>query len=81
MTVLLSVEQISKSFPGVQALNDVSFTVGAGTVHAIMGENGAGKSTLMQVIAGAHQPTSGRLVFDGKELHLSGTKDAARQGI
>ncbi|MGD0104542.1 MAG: sugar ABC transporter ATP-binding protein [Rhodopila sp.] len=81
MSVLLSVEQISKSFPGVQALKDVSFTVEAGTVHAIMGENGAGKSTLMQVIAGAHQPTSGRLVFDGNELHLSGTKDAARQGI
>ena len=81
MTVLLSVEQISKSYPGVQALQGVSFTVEAGTVHAIMGENGAGKSTLMQVIAGAHPPTSGKLVFDGKELHLTGTKDAAHQGI
>jgi ABC-type sugar transport system ATPase subunit len=81
MAALLSVEQISKAFPGVQALKDVSFTVEAGTVHAIMGENGAGKSTLMQVIAGAHPPTSGRLVFDGKELQLSGTKDAALQGI
>jgi ABC-type sugar transport system ATPase subunit len=81
MTVLLSVEHISKSYPGVKALQDVSFTVEAGTVHAVMGENGAGKSTLMQIIAGAHPPTSGRLVFDGVELHLSGTKDAARQGI
>ncbi|GGD95412.1 ribose import ATP-binding protein RbsA [Aureimonas endophytica] len=81
MAVLLSVEAISKSFPGVQALKDVSFAVEAGSVHAIMGENGAGKSTLMQVIAGAHPPTAGRLVFDGKELQLSGTKDAAREGI
>ena len=81
MPVLLSVETISKAYPGVQALQDVTFTVEAGTIHAIMGENGAGKSTLMQVIAGAHPPTSGKLVFDGKELQLSGTKDAARQGI
>jgi ABC-type sugar transport system ATPase subunit len=81
MTVLLSVEQISKSYPGVKALQDVSFVVETGTVHAIMGENGAGKSTLMQVIAGAHSPSSGRLVFDGEELHLSSTRDAARKGI
>ncbi|WP_143328471.1 sugar ABC transporter ATP-binding protein, partial [Caballeronia terrestris] len=81
MTVLLSVEHVSKIYPGVKALQDVSFEVEAGTVHAVMGENGAGKSTLMQVIAGAHAPTSGRLVFDGHELQLSGTRDAARQGI
>ena len=81
MATLLSVEDISKAYPGVQALKDVTFGVEAGTVHAIMGENGAGKSTLMQVIAGAHPPTSGRLVFDGTEVAFSGTKDAARQGI
>ena len=81
MTVLLSVEKVTKTYPGVKALQDVSFTVETGSVHAIMGENGAGKSTLMQVIAGAHPPTSGRLVFDGEELHLSGTKDAAHKGI
>ena len=81
MAVLLTVDTVSKSFPGVQALKDVSFDVEAGTIHAIMGENGAGKSTLMQVIAGAHPPTSGRLVFDGRELQLFGTKDAAAQGI
>ena len=81
MPVLLSVEAVSKAYPGVQALKDVSFTVEAGTVHAIMGENGAGKSTLMQIIAGAHPPTSGSIVLDGKTLVLSGTKDAALQGI
>ena len=81
MTVLLSVEHIAKTYPGVKALQDVSFEVEAGTVHAVMGENGAGKSTLMQIIAGAHPPTSGKLVFDGQELQLSGTKDAAAKGI
>ncbi|WP_050453616.1 ATP-binding cassette domain-containing protein [Candidatus Burkholderia verschuerenii] len=53
MTALLSVEQITKTYPGVKALQEVSFSVEAGTVHAVMGENGAGKSTLMQVIARA----------------------------
>ncbi len=81
MPALLSVENISKIYPGVKALQDVSFTVEVGTVHGVMGENGAGKSTLMQVIAGAHQPTSGRLIFNGLPLHLSSTRDAARQGI
>jgi ABC-type sugar transport system ATPase subunit len=81
MTVLLTVESISKGFPGVQALRDVTFHVEAGTVHAIMGENGAGKSTLMQVIAGALRPDSGRLIFDGNVLTLSGTRDAAAKGI
>ena len=81
MTVLLTVESISKGFPGVQALRDVTFHVEAGTVHAIMGENGAGKSTLMQVIAGALRPDSGRLIFDGTVLTLSGTRDAAAKGI
>jgi ABC-type sugar transport system ATPase subunit len=81
MTVLLSVQSISKGFPGVQALRDVTFEVETGTVHAIMGENGAGKSTLMQVIAGALKPDSGRLIFDGEPLTLSGTRDAAAKGI
>ncbi|GJH16797.1 sugar ABC transporter ATP-binding protein [Caballeronia novacaledonica] len=81
MTVLLSVEQITKTYPGVKALQEVSFSVEAATVHAIMGENGAGKSTLMQVIAGAHSPTSGRLIFDGQEVEFTGTRDAAKKGI
>jgi len=81
MATLLSVEAISKSFPGVKALSDVTFAVEAGTIHAIIGENGAGKSTLMQVIAGALKADSGQLVFDGRVLSLSGTRDAAAQGI
>ena len=81
MAELLRVEGITKTFPGVKALRDVSFSVEEGTIHAIMGENGAGKSTLMLVIAGAHAPTDGRLVFAGNELKLSGTKDAVQRGI
>ena len=54
MPPILKIEGISKRFPGVQALQDVSFDVDAGAIHAVMGENGAGKSTLMQVIAGVH---------------------------
>ena len=78
---LLSVQGVTKTYPGVKALQNVSFGVERGTVHAVMGENGAGKSTLMQIIAGVQQPTEGTLVFEGKELHLSGTRDANHRGI
>ncbi len=78
---LLSVEDVTKTYPGVKALQNVSFGVEAGTVHAVMGENGAGKSTLMQIIAGVQQPTSGTLVFEGETLHLTGTRDANHRGI
>ena len=81
MTVLLRVDKVSKTYPGVVALKDVSFGVEAGTVHAIVGENGAGKSTLVQVIVGAQRPSSGRLVFRDEELHLANTRDANRRGI
>ena len=77
MPALLTLDGITKTYPGVKALQDVSFDVESGTIHAVMGENGAGKSTLMQVIAGAHRPTAGRLVFDGAELDLASTRDAA----
>ena len=63
---------VSKSYPGVKALQDVSLEVEAGTVHAIMGENGAGKSTLMQIIAGAQRPSAGGLDFEGESLQLAG---------
>ncbi|WP_237478369.1 sugar ABC transporter ATP-binding protein [Lichenibacterium dinghuense] len=81
MPALLTLDGITKTYPGVKALQDVSFDVESGTIHAVMGENGAGKSTLMQVIAGAHRPTAGRLVFDGADLDLASTRDAAAKGI
>ena len=63
---LLRMEGISKSFPGVHALDDVHLDVDAGTVHALMGENGAGKSTLMKVLIGMYQPDAGTITLGGR---------------
>jgi ABC-type sugar transport system ATPase subunit len=81
MAVLLRIESVSKTFPGVRALDGVSFDVEAGSVHAIVGENGAGKSTLMQIVAGVLRPDGGSLEFGGETLHLRSTRDAAERGI
>jgi ribose transport system ATP-binding protein len=64
---ILSVEGITKTYPGVVALNDVSLSFQKGEVHALLGENGAGKSTLIKVISGAIEPDRGRIIFNGKE--------------
>jgi rhamnose transport system ATP-binding protein len=63
---ILDIDHVSKSFAGVHALRDVSLTLRAGEVHALVGENGAGKSTLVKIITGAHAQDSGRLVLDGQ---------------
>src|SRR6185436_8468620 len=78
---ILVMENISKSFPGVKALNDVHLTVRSGTVHALMGENGAGKSTLMKVRIGMYLPDSGSITFQGKTVHIDDTKKALNLGI
>jgi len=78
---LLKIDNISKSFGGVQALDSVSIEVQKGEVHAIVGENGAGKSTLMKIIAGALQPDLGRMEFDGEELNFEGPRDASQMGV
>ncbi len=80
-SAVLSIRSVSKSFPGVQALRDVSFEVTTGSIHAIMGENGAGKSTLMQIVAGAQLPTSGEVIFEGKPIHFNNPSEAQAQGI
>jgi len=72
---------ISKHFPGVKALNNVSFRADAGSVHALMGENGAGKSTLLKTLSGFHQPTEGHIAIDGQEVALNSTNDALDYGI
>ncbi|MEL6114890.1 L-arabinose ABC transporter ATP-binding protein AraG [Photobacterium sp. SP02] len=77
----LEFRQISKHFPGVKALSDISFRVSSGSVHALMGENGAGKSTLLKTLSGLYQPTSGELVINDKAVRLSSTVDALEQGI
>ena len=79
--VLLRMEGISKSFPGVKALDNVSLTVRAGTVHALMGENGAGKSTLMKCLFGVYSKDSGHIYLEGKEINFKNSKDALENGV
>ena len=79
--VLLSMENIEKSFPGVKALDNVSLTVKAGTVHALMGENGAGKSTLMKCLFGVYSKDSGKIYLEGKEINFKNSKEALENGV
>lgn len=78
---ILEMENISKSFDGVQALSSVSLSVKKGEIHALMGENGAGKSTLMKILLGVFQPESGTIKLDGKEVKFSKTLEAINSGI
>lgn len=78
---LLQVQDIAKSFPGVQALNDISFSIGAGEIVAVVGENGAGKSTLMRIISGVIQPDSGQLLWNGTRVSFGSPRDAQAVGI
>jgi ABC-type sugar transport system ATPase subunit len=72
---------ISKTYPGVKALQDVSFTVESGKVLALLGENGAGKSTLLKIMSGDQKPSAGTILYDGEELHLASPHAAIQQGI
>ncbi len=78
---LLEVANVRKAFPGVLALDDVSFRLKRGHVHALMGENGAGKSTLMKIIAGIYTPDSGSFKLKGQEIKLNSPLDALQYGI
>ena len=64
---LVEMKGVVKKFPGVTALNNISFNIRSGEVHVLLGENGAGKSTLMKILSGVYQPTQGSIVIDGKE--------------
>jgi ribose transport system ATP-binding protein len=77
----LEMRGISKSFSGNPVLIDVNLSVSAGEVHTLIGENGAGKSTLMKILSGVHQPESGAILLDGREVRFSGPRDSLAQGI
>jgi rhamnose transport system ATP-binding protein len=81
MTALLELSNISKSFPGVKALEDVHFSIEEGEVHALVGENGAGKSTLIKVISGVHHPDSGTIRMNGQGVRFNSPHDAQAAGI
>lgn len=79
--VLLEMKHIHKRFAGVHALNDVSLTLHAGEVHALLGENGAGKSTLIKVLGGIYSADEGEIFIDGKKVSIGNVKDAQENGI
>jgi ribose transport system ATP-binding protein len=78
---ILRMENISKSFPGVKALDDVRFNAYEGEVMALLGENGAGKSTLMKILSGVYTKDKGKILLNGKELEVLNPKDASDKGI
>ena len=79
--VLLQMTDISKTFPGVKALDKVSLTVHRGTVHALMGENGAGKSTLMKCLFGMYVKDGGHIYLEGKEINFRNSREALDNGV
>ena len=74
-------KHVSKSFPGCKALDDVSFTIRKGEIHALLGENGAGKSTLLNILHGVFQPTEGEVFIDGEKVNFNLAYDAIKYGI
>src|SRR5688500_4127536 len=78
---LLQMRSISRSFPGVRALDGVDFTVRAGEIHALMGENGAGKSTLIKVLTGVYPHESGQILLDAREIRPRSPSHAQSLGV
>ncbi|HPS48999.1 MAG TPA: ATP-binding cassette domain-containing protein, partial [Flexilinea sp.] len=81
--ILLEMQSITKEFPGVRALDNVTFQVREGEIHALVGENGAGKSTLMNVLSGwyPHGSYEGKIIYDGNECKFFNLKDSEKLGI
>lgn len=78
---MLAVRNITKKFPGVTALDNVSLEIHAGKVNAIIGENGAGKSTLMKILSGVYDDFEGRIIYKNTTVRFSGPKEAQDAGI
>ncbi len=81
MSSFLEFQGITKTFPGVRALDNVSFSVAKGTVHGLVGENGAGKSTLLKILSGAYTPTEGKIVIHQEPKVFTKTRDAIDAGV
>src|SRR5450759_5042913 len=81
MVPFLEMRNITKRFPGVLANDHVNLTVGAGQIHALLGENGAGKSTLMQILYGLYQRDDGDIVVEGRNADVRSPEDAIALGI
>ncbi len=79
--IILKMEGISKSFPGVRALHNVDFVLRKGEIHALMGENGAGKSTLIKVLTGVYEKDAGQNILDGRPVHIKSPQEALNMGI
>ena len=77
----IKLKNISKKFPGVQALDDVDFFLKSNEVHALVGENGAGKSTLMKIMAGIQKPDQGKILLNNKEIQFNSPREAQNNGI
>jgi ribose transport system ATP-binding protein len=78
---VLEIKDLVKDFPGVRAVNNVSFDIKRNTIHCLVGENGAGKSTLIKILTGAYTRTSGRILLNGEEFSPRSTRDAKQKGI
>ena len=78
---VLEIKDLVKDFPGVRAVNNVSFNIKRNTIHCLVGENGAGKSTLIKMLTGAYPRTSGQILLGGEEYNPQSTRDAKQKGI
>jgi ribose transport system ATP-binding protein len=78
---ILEMKNITKTFPGVKALDKVNFSLRKGEVHALLGENGAGKSTLMKVLNGIHKRDEGEIIVNGESVEFESTKEAQNAGL
>ena len=79
--IIIETRNVSRLYPGVTALDQVSYRVYRNKVNVLIGENGAGKSTMMKMLAGVERPSSGEILLDGKVVSLNSTHQAEKQGI
>ncbi|MCB2138582.1 MAG: sugar ABC transporter ATP-binding protein, partial [Rhodobacteraceae bacterium] len=81
MEPILRLEKVTKAYRSVPAIQDVDFDLRKGEIHALLGENGAGKSTLTKVMAGVVEPTSGRMIYKGRETTFANPNEALHSGV